>query len=152
MSPALAPVPAWHVYYTTGETPTWMIVLGVIALVAFGVIWIGARMKAAREKEERRRLMESGEDAGALQQEQEAVSAGAATPIMDVAAPVDASARPDTADPRLDAWAALHDPATPPARLAEIAAAHPEFAAQLAQHPNAYPALRAWAESQGVAG
>lgn len=46
------------------------------------------------------------------------------------------------------AWYALHDPATPAARLAEIASAHPEFAAQIGSHPNAYPELRAWAQSR----
>jgi hypothetical protein len=43
------------------------------------------------------------------------------------------------------AWTALFDPATPAEQLAGIAAAYPEFAGQVAQHPNAYPELRAWA-------
>lgn len=43
------------------------------------------------------------------------------------------------------AWARLHDPATDAAALAEIAAAHPEFADAVARHPNAYPELIAWA-------
>lgn len=43
------------------------------------------------------------------------------------------------------AWAAVHEASTPAETLAEIAAAHPEFAGAIAQHPRAYPALREWA-------
>lgn len=53
------------------------------------------------------------------------------------------TARPE--DSRTVAWAELHVATTPASRLAEIAAAHPEFAAQISAHPNAYPDLRAWA-------
>lgn len=49
------------------------------------------------------------------------------------------------ADARVVAWKALHDPRTSAARLAEIATEHPEFAARIGAHPNAYPELRAWA-------
>ncbi len=45
------------------------------------------------------------------------------------------------------AWADLHDPSTSAEVLAEIAAAHPEFASTIAAHPNAYPALKEWARS-----
>lgn len=63
------------------------------------------------------------------------------------------SARPEAVAPSVDsdrdaAWRALFAPETSAERLAEIAAAHPEFAAHIAQHPNAYPELRAWAASQ----
>lgn len=44
----------------------------------------------------------------------------------------------------------LHDRATDAATLARIAAAHPEFAAQIGRHPNAYPELRAWAAQAGL--
>lgn len=47
-------------------------------------------------------------------------------------------------DPRI----LLNDPNTTAAQLAEIAGSHPEFAAQIAQHPNCYPALRDWAGQQ----
>ncbi len=47
-------------------------------------------------------------------------------------------------DPRI----LLNDPNTTAAQLAEIAGSHPELAAQIAQHPNAYPALREWAGQQ----
>ncbi|GGH42208.1 variant leucine-rich repeat-containing protein [Microbacterium album] len=50
-------------------------------------------------------------------------------------------------DPRQAAWAEVHDPSTSASRLAEIAAAHPEFAAAIAAHPAAYPELRAWAHA-----
>jgi len=42
-------------------------------------------------------------------------------------------------------WAALHDPQTTPEHLAAVAQRHPEFAAAIAVHPHAYPALREWA-------
>jgi peptidyl-prolyl cis-trans isomerase B (cyclophilin B) len=45
----------------------------------------------------------------------------------------------------MDVTAELSDPATPALRLAHIAQAHPEHAAAIAQHPNAYPELVAWA-------
>lgn len=47
-------------------------------------------------------------------------------------------------DPRI----LLNDPNTTAAQLAEIAGSHPELAAQIAQHPNCYPALRDWAGQQ----
>lgn len=56
----------------------------------------------------------------------------------------------DNITDRNAAWAALHDPATDAATLAAIAMAHPEFGAQIAQHPNVYPELRAWAQGQTV--
>ena len=42
---------------------------------------------------------------------------------------------------RIEAWAAVHRPETSSTELARIAAAHPEFAAAIAEHPNA-PAAR----------
>lgn len=47
-------------------------------------------------------------------------------------------------DARATAWAEVHDPATSPARLAAIAAEHPEFGSAIDVHPNVYPELRAW--------
>ena len=55
------------------------------------------------------------------------------------------------ADTRAAAWQAVHDPATTPDRLAAIAAAHPEFAAAIAAHPQAYPELREWAAAAQAA-
>ncbi|GAB3156930.1 hypothetical protein GCM10027058_31450 [Microbacterium neimengense] len=46
---------------------------------------------------------------------------------------------------REQAWAAVHDPATDAAALADIARRHPEFAAAIGAHPNCYPELAAWA-------
>jgi hypothetical protein len=43
------------------------------------------------------------------------------------------------------AWTELHDPNTTPERLALIAAEYPEFARQIAVHPNVYPQLLVWA-------
>lgn len=55
-----------------------------------------------------------------------------------------------TAVDRTMAWTAVNDPATSAGELAAIAGAHPEFAATIGRHPNAYPELVAWA--QAVAG
>jgi len=62
-----------------------------------------------------------------------------------VPAATEPSARTEPDDPRAGAWAELHDSSTPAERLAEIAGAHPEFAANIAAHPNAYPELQGWA-------
>lgn len=67
-----------------------------------------------------------------------------ATPTVLVAAAMEPSAATEPADPRDGAWAELHDSSTPAERLAEIAAAHPEFASTIAAHRNAYPELQAW--------
>lgn len=64
-------------------------------------------------------------------------------PATAIAAP----AAPDALSGRDAAWAQLHDAATSPARLAQIAAQHPEFATAIAAHPQAYPALREWAQA-----
>ncbi|BDZ39622.1 DUF4190 domain-containing protein [Microbacterium suwonense] len=53
-------------------------------------------------------------------------------------------------DSRSRAWDDIHTPLTTPERLAQVAAEHPEFAAQIGAHPNAYSELREWA--QEVAG
>ena len=50
------------------------------------------------------------------------------------------------------AWAELHDPNTSSARLAEIGAGHPEFAAAIVAHPNCYPELAEWARRSGLLG
>ena len=47
------------------------------------------------------------------------------------------------------ARAELDDPATPAARLSEIAAQHPTLAAEIARHPNIYPELRDWLQQHG---
>lgn len=54
---------------------------------------------------------------------------------------------PVAEDPRAVAWRELFDPTTTGARLAELAASHPEFATQIAAHQNYYPELRAWAQA-----
>ncbi|MEV7692857.1 DUF4190 domain-containing protein [Microbacterium sp. NPDC089189] len=58
---------------------------------------------------------------------------------------------PTSADQRREAaWRDLHDPSTPPLALAQIARAQPDFAPQIARHPNVYPALAAWAAQQSA--
>ncbi|WP_307219355.1 DUF4190 domain-containing protein [Microbacterium sp. SORGH_AS_0888] len=49
------------------------------------------------------------------------------------------------------AWSMLHERATDAAALAEIAGTYPEFADAVGRHPNAYPALVAWARDQAPA-
>jgi hypothetical protein len=67
-------------------------------------------------------------------------------PVADNPNATDSDPEPSSApDPREDAWVALFNRETPANRLAEIAARHPEFAPQIAAHPNCYPELRAWA-------
>lgn len=51
-------------------------------------------------------------------------------------------AEPSTARER--AWVEVNDPTTPAERLAEIAAAYPEFGRRMLNHPNVYPALSEW--------
>lgn len=46
---------------------------------------------------------------------------------------------------RTQDWLALQNPATTPVELARIAQDHPEFAQAVADHPNAYPGLKAQA-------
>ncbi|MCR2812640.1 DUF4190 domain-containing protein [Microbacterium sp. zg.Y1090] len=50
------------------------------------------------------------------------------------------------------AWTALHRAETSPHDLAAIAAAYPAYAEQIARHPQAYPALVAWAGHVAAAG
>jgi Domain of unknown function (DUF4190) len=47
-------------------------------------------------------------------------------------------------------WAQLHDVSTDAGELARIAGSRPEFAAQIAAHPNAYPQLIEWAASRSI--
>lgn len=53
-------------------------------------------------------------------------------------------------DPRTDAWAEVHNPATSAGRLASIVAAYPEFGRAILAHPNVYPDLRAWIEQRAT--
>ncbi len=47
------------------------------------------------------------------------------------------------------AYGEVQDPATAPARLAELAAAHPELQSLIAVHPRIYPALQEWIARYG---
>ncbi len=51
-----------------------------------------------------------------------------------------------------DTWSEVHEPSTSPARLAEIAAAHPEYGQAILGHPNCYPALSEWISQYAAAG
>lgn len=53
---------------------------------------------------------------------------------------------------RTAAWQALHSVDTDAETLALIAGEYPEFAAQIASHPQCYPELAAWARSVAAAG
>ncbi len=50
-----------------------------------------------------------------------------------------------------DPYAEVQDPNTSAARLAELAAAHPELGPWIAAHPNAYPELRQWIATYAAA-
>ncbi len=56
----------------------------------------------------------------------------------------------DASSQRDEAWGEVHDPSTSSARLAQIAALHPEFASAIVAHPNCYPELAAWARASGL--
>ncbi len=111
---------------------SWNLVIAVIATVVVVVLWFLARAKNADAARKRRAAEQAGHDVGAFQGEG---FEGHSTANM-------------MTSQRDAAWNELFDPSTDAERLAQIAAAHPEFAAQIAEHPNAYAELRAWAASQ----
>lgn len=113
------------------QYPGLVVIAPVIPLVAAGAIIKHAKdvekFRATAGEVERVSLPEA---AGALRQEVTA----------DPLPPAGSGAREES-------WAALFDPETRPDRLAAIAARHPEFAPQIAVHPQCYPDLREWALS-----
>ncbi len=100
--------------------PSIVVVAPVIPLIAAGAI-----VKAARDTERFHATMRDSSE-----------SAPAGLPA--------ATAQ----DARADAWAALFDESTDASMLADIAGRYPEFAPQIASHPNCYDELRAWAAAQ----
>lgn len=76
------------------------------------------------------------------------VPASGAVPVaeLSVAEPADRTRGLVTPadDPRTAAWEEVNDDATTADRLAEIAAAYPEFGPRMLDHPQVYPALREW--------
>lgn len=128
-----------------GGSPPWVTVIAVIAVIVAIIWWVLARAKSAEDTRKRRAAAEAGHDVGAFQGEGfEGHSASGAIAVQS-ATEAGAIGHPSSRDA---AWSELFDPATTADRLAQIAAAHPEFAAQLAAHANAYPELRAWAVTQ----
>ncbi len=109
----------------------------VIALIAGGVV-----VRSALDTQKQRDAVAAGADHGPLQYGQ-----AGHTVTPPAAVPVAPSASAPAPDPRTSAWEALFAQETPADRLAEIAASFPEFAAQIAAHPNCYPALRSWASA-----
>lgn len=126
-----------------GNSPSWTTPIAIIVVIVFVILWILARLKSADDARKRRAAEQAGHDIGAFQGE--GFEGHSAHADASDAAPV---AGEISAPDREAAWRALFVPDTSAERLAEIAAAYPEFAAQLAQHPNAYPDLRAWAAEQ----
>lgn len=145
-------VPSLRIWYSSDSSPVFT-VIAVIVVVLGVLVWIGVRARNARDAAERRRAAEAGHDTGAFQQDAAAHSRsdaatgssgdGGEQPGTDSAL----RSAPAATDEALSEWAALFDPETPASTLAEIAARHPEYASQIAQHPQAYAELRAWAAS-----
>jgi hypothetical protein len=123
--------------------PSGIFVAPLIALAVGGVI-----IKSALDLKKQQDAAAADPDHGQIQygEQGHAAAVPVAPPVVATVAPPVATAAPaEAADPRTGAWEELHNPSTPPARLAEIAAAHPEFASTIAAHPNAYPGLQTWA-------
>ncbi|MCX6501576.1 MAG: hypothetical protein NT132_04070 [Microbacterium sp.] len=120
--------------------PALVTVAPVIPIVAAGAI-----AKSAWERQKHRDAASRGEP-GATPQ------AGYSAAFVARSAPVSPAHVPSAAadDDRTRAWTALFDPVTPPGTLAEIAASYPEFAPQIAAHPQCYPGLREWAQTQAA--
>ncbi len=135
-------LPARMVIY--GRSEPWMTVLAVIAVIVGVIWWILARVKHSEDARKRRAAEQAGHDVGAFQGEgfeghsAADVPGAAATVVPSAAVPSERDA----------AWSEVFEPTTPAERLAQIAGAYPEFAAYLAQHPNAYAELREWAANQ----
>ena len=157
-------LPTIRIYY--GDAG-WLVPFAIVLAIIAGALWVMARMRDARDKQARQDAAAQGHDTGAFQYGTGAAAStratdppagwpGASTPPVgwpDAAAPAVASATPSAdEDPRTAAWAELFDPATTGDRLAELAASHPEFAAQIAAHQNCYPELRAWAQATSQEG
>jgi hypothetical protein len=126
--------------------PSVVMVAPLIALAVGGVV-----VKSALDLKKQQDAAAADPHHGHIQygeQGHAVATAGAATAPL-VAGSI---ARAEPTDPRVDAWSELYDASTSAARLAEIAAAHPEFAASIATHPNAYPELQAWAASVTAGG
>lgn len=129
--------------------PSVIFVAPLIALAVGGVI-----IKSALDLKKQQDAAAADPDHGQIQYGEQGHSVATstavtvpamATPAAMVSAAAEPSARTEADDPRRGAWAELYDSSTPAERLAEIAGAHPEFAANIAAHPNAYPELQAWA-------
>lgn len=126
--------------------PSVIFVAPLVALAVGGVI-----IKSALDLKKQQEAAAADAHHGHIQYGEQGHSVAAPVAVAAPAppAPVEAErpAPAEPADPRAGAWAELYDPSTPSVRLAEIAAAHPEFASTIAAHPNAYPGLQAWAAS-----
>lgn len=131
---------------------TYPSVVFVAPLVALAVA--GVTIKSALDLKKQQDAAASDPHHGHVQYGEQGHSVAAATPVRAPAAAGSAALSPavpeptavvDAADPRAGAWAELYDSSTSAERLAEIATDHPEFASNIAAHPNAYPELQAWA-------
>lgn len=135
------------IIFVGGHEPAWGIWVGIVAAIILAVMWIMGRVRNAQEAERRRAATRPGETIGTSPENQPAPAVAREpepTPTAPPAPTVTAAASGGP-DPRTLAWAHLHDPATDPARLAQIAGDYPEFAESVATHAQAYPELKAWA-------
>lgn len=129
-------------WVVVGNSPPWMTVVAVVAVIIGVIWWILARVKGADDARKRRAAAEAGHDVGAFQGE------GFEGHSVASARPAPPSVRMGEGSQRDAAWQELFLAETSAQRLAEIAGAYPEYAAQIAAHPNAYDELRAWAAAQ----
>lgn len=108
----------------------------------------GAIVKTALDRRALDASMHPDTGAPAAHQYDEAGQARpGATTTVSTTEPARAAVPAPTHPGRDAAWAELHDPRTGPERLAAIATQHPEFAAAIGAHPQAYTELRAWAQA-----
>lgn len=129
-------------WVAVGNSPPWMTVLAVIAVIIAIILWILARVKSADDARKRRAAQESGHDVGAFQGE--GFEGHSAAAVQVPPEPTVSASTPD----RDAVWHELFQTETSAQRLAQIAGTYPEFAARIAEHPNAYAELKAWAAGQ----
>ncbi|QPE04977.1 hypothetical protein IT882_02315 [Microbacterium schleiferi] len=116
------------------QYPGLVVIAPVIPLIAAGAI-----VKHAKDVEKFRATVGEAEASSSTGETEGVAASNAAAALQQETG--------GASDSREQSWAALFDPAIGPDRLAEIAAQHPEFAPQIAAHPQCYPDLRDWARS-----
>lgn len=120
-----------------------------------GIVWVGPLFALfAGGVIVSQALKQGRPGAGDLQQDEQAHSVASRPAPATLSSASPQAPQPAVAsvaaDPRTDAWVEVHDPSTSAARLATIAAEHPEFGSTILAHPNVYPDLRSWIEQHAT--